>query len=297
MWDKISYIILFCWVKAHAILPMRILYVLSDILYLLTYRVIRYRLRVVRRNLQASFPQKSQEELRRLEKDFYHHFADYIIETIKLAHISSDEILRRAVMRNPELIEELEQRGHTCFILVMGHYGNWEWFTNGPLVFSRIQTNVHQLYRPLKNKAVDRLFIYLRTRFHAIGIKKEDAFREMVRLKQSGTRNLVVFVADQTPSKANLHYWTPFLHQDTPFFNGPERIARKLNLPVVYSDVRKVKRGYYTVDFRLITENPKETEENWITEQFARQMEQTILRNPAYWLWTHKRWKHIHTNA
>ncbi|WP_080904575.1 lysophospholipid acyltransferase family protein [Parabacteroides sp. Marseille-P3160] len=294
MGNRILYTILFCWTKAHAFLPMRILYILSDILYLLVYRLVRYRLKVVRRNMKASFPEKTEKELRQLERAFYHHFSDYIVETIKLAHISPKEALKRAIIRNPEMIEELQKRGHYCFILLMGHYGNWEWFTDSPLLFDRIQTEVHQVYRPLKNRAFDRLFIYLRTRFHAKGIMKNEAFRDIVRLKQSKTRSIVVFIADQTPSKANLHYWTRFLNQDTPILNGPERIACKLRLPVIYADVRKVRRGYYTVDFNLLTDSPEKMPENWITEQFARRMEETILRDPAYWLWTHKRWKYKH---
>lgn len=292
MGNKILYIVLFCWVKVHAFLPMHILYIFSDLLYVFVYHVARYRLKVVRRNLKASFPEKSERELQKLEREFYHHFTDYIVETIKLAHISPEEIIRRAHINNPKMIDELLEKGHTCFLLLMGHYGNWEWFTDSPLEFDRIQTEVHQIYRPLKNKAFDRLFLYLRSRFHSKGIKKNDTFREIVRLKQSGKRSLVIFIADQTPSQANLHYWTNFLNQDTPILTGPERIARKLNIPVIYNDTRKVKRGYYTVDFRLITETPKDTPENWITEQYTRLTEKTILHNPAYWLWTHKRWKH-----
>ena len=126
MWDKIQYAFLYSWVKVHALLPMRALYVLSDILYVLIYKIAGYRVKVVRRNITASFPDKSKAELRQLERRFYHHFADYIVETIKLAHISPDEIQQRAYLRNPELVDQLMAKGHTCFILTMGHYGNWE---------------------------------------------------------------------------------------------------------------------------------------------------------------------------
>ena len=292
MWDKIQYAFLYSWVKVHALLPMRALYVLSDILYVLIYKIAGYRVKVVRRNITASFPDKSKAELRQLERRFYHHFADYIVETIKLAHISLDEIQQRAYLRNPELVDQLMAKGHTCFILTMGHYGNWEWFSGSTTRFE--DSRIYQIYRPLNNKAFDKLFADLRTQFGSFGIKKNDTIRDIIKLKQDKTKSVVIFLADQTPSKANLHYWTEFLHQDTAILTGPERIARKLNLPVIFLDTQKVKRGYYTVDMKLITENPKETPEIYITERYARLLEKMILRDPAYWLWTHKRWKHKH---
>jgi KDO2-lipid IV(A) lauroyltransferase len=291
MGNDILYAILFLWVKIHAMLPMPVLFVLSDILYLFIYHIVRYRRRTVGNNLKNSFPDKTETELRRLERRFYHHFADYIIETIKLAHISQKELLCRANIRNPELIYDLLDKGHTCFILMMGHYGNWEWFSGATARFEGRAT-IYQVYRPLKNKAFDRLFIYLRTRFHSSGIKKNDTIREMIRLKRNGTHALLPFLADQTPSKANLHYWTMFLNQPSAVLTGPERIAKNLDIPVIFADTVKVKRGYYTVDFKLITDKAKDTEDFLITEEYTRMMEKTIMRDPAYWLWTHKRWKH-----
>ena len=259
MWDKIQYAFLYSWVKVHALLPMRALYVLSDILYVLIYKIAGYRVKVVRRNITASFPDKSKAEWRQLERRFYHHFADYIVETIKLAHISLDEIQQRAYLKNPELVDQLMEKGHTCFILTMGHYGNWEWFSGSTTRFE--DSRIYQIYRPLNNKAFDKLFADLRTQFGSFGIKKNDTIRDIIKLKQDKTKSVVIFLADQTPSKANLHYWTEFLHQDTAILTGPERIARKLNLPVIFLDTQKVKRGYYTVDMKLITENHAEEPE------------------------------------
>lgn len=290
MWEKIQYALLYSWVKIHAILPMRVLYLLSDILYVLIYKIAGYRVKVVRKNMKASFPDKSEEEIRRMEREFYHHFSDYIVETIKLAHISLEEVQQRAFLKNPELVDRLMEKGHTCFILLMGHYGNWEWFSSASSRFE--DSRIYQIYRPLNNKAFDRLFIRLRTHFGSFGIKKNDTIRDIIKLKQDKTRSVVIFLADQTPSKANLHYWTQFLNQESAILTGPERIARKLDLPVIFLDTKKVKRGYYTVDMHLITKTPKQTPEFWITEQYARLMEKCILRNPAFWLWTHKRWKH-----
>ena len=291
LFTSIIYGLLWCVVKLHAILPMCVLYFLSDILYFVIYKITRYRLKVVRRNLINSFPDKTAEELLALEKRFYHHFVDYIVETIKLAHISQEELLKRANIRNPDVIFDLLDKGHTCIIFSLGHYGNWEWFSGVSARFAGRAT-IYQIYRPLTNKVFDRLFIYLRTRFNSHGIKKNEAVRDMITLKRNKTHALVPFVADQTPSKANLHYWTTFLNQDSAILTGPERIAKKLDIPIVFADVRKTKRGYYTVDIKFITDNPRQTPEFWITEQYTRLMERSILRDPAYWLWTHKRWKH-----
>lgn len=294
MWNKIQYALIYSWVKIHALLPMRALYVLSDILYVLVYRIIRYRVKVVRKNLTNSFPEKSEAELLKLEHEFYHHFADYIVETIKLAHISLEELQRRAYLRNPELVDQLMAEGHTCFILLMGHYGNWEWFSGSTSRFK--DSRIYQIYRPLSNKAFDQLFIHLRTQFGSYGIKKQDTVREVIQLKKDKTPCVVIFIADQTPSRNNLHYWTTFLNQDSAILTGPERLAKKLNLPVIFLDTKQVKRGYYTVDMKLLTDHPKDTPDNWITEQYARLMEKCILRNPAGWLWTHKRWKYNRTD-
>lgn len=290
MLTSLQYFILYILVKLLAFLPLSVLYKISDALYLIIYKVFKYRLPIVRSNMKASFPQKSEEELLLLEKEFYHHFSDYIVETIKLAHISLEEVQRRAFIKNPEVIDKLMNEGHHCVVMLMGHYGNWEWFSGSTSRFEN--SSLYQIYRPLNYIPLDRLFIKLRTRFGSFGIKKREAVRDIINLRQTMTRSVVIFIADQTPSEANLHYWTSFLNQDTPMLTGPERIAQKLNLPVVFLDVERVKRGFYTVNFILLTKTPRKCPEFSITEQYARLMEKSILRNPACWLWTHKRWKY-----
>ncbi|MCD7937291.1 MAG: lysophospholipid acyltransferase family protein [Tannerellaceae bacterium] len=287
MGNKILYGFLFVWVKLHALLPMRVLYILSDILYVFIYKIGKYRRKVVRNNLAESFPEKTSGELFTLEKEFYHHFCDYIVETIKLAHISFEEIKKRAFLKNPELIEQTIDQHGTIFML-MGHYGNWEWFSHATGLFP--ETKIYQIYRPLNNQAMDRLFIYLRTRFGSVGIKKHETVRDIIRLKREKKRAGVIFIQDQSPG-AGEHYWTQFLHQDTAFFTGAERIATRQNIPVLFLDVQKEKRGYYSVEMVMMTPTPQNTSEHQITEEYVRRLEKMILRNPAYYLWTHKRWK------
>lgn len=286
----LAYYSLYSWMYLHSLLPLKILYILSDMMYVLVYKVVGYRLKVVRRNLKNSFPDKSDKELKELERKFYHHFCDYFVETIKLLHLSDKEAEKRITFRHTELIRDQMKNGNSC-LLFLGHYCNWEWV---PAITRHFKDGekLGQIYRPLKNKAVDNIFLKLRSRFGSFGIAKNNTLREIVKRKNNGERLLIGFMSDQTPSVANIHYWTNFLNQDTPVFTGVERIATKMNFPVFYLDIEKVKRGYYQCTVKLITDKPREEEEFAITEKYFREMGKTILREPAYWLWTHKRWKY-----
>jgi KDO2-lipid IV(A) lauroyltransferase len=293
MKNNLTYALLLLWIKAHALLPMPVLYLLSDLLYFLIYRIVGYRRHTVRQNIRHAFPEKTTGERRLMERRFYRHFADYMVENIKLAAISRDELLRRTHLNNPEIIEPLLARGHSCLLLLLGHYGNWEWLTGLTAAFDpALQLQVCPIYKPLTSRAFDRLFVFMRTRFGSAVIRKRDVVREVIRLKQTKTPALVVFVADQTPGKANIRYRTSFLNQDSAMFTGAERLAVKLDLPVLFADVKQIRRGYYTVDFELITDRPRTTAEFDITERYTRLMERSILRDPAYWFWSHRRWKH-----
>lgn len=263
---------------------------MSDVLFFFIYYVVGYRKKVVKKNLATSFPLKTDKERLAIEKQFYHHFCDYFVETIKLFHISDREMASRMVFKNMELVNQYTKEGKSI-IMYLGHYGNWEWVTSITLPLDK-DVKAAQIYRPLKNKVFDDLFLNLRKRFHSVGISKNNTLRSIVKLKQESQKVIVGFMADQTPSPHNIHYWTNFLNQDTPAFTGVERIAQKLNYPVVYLDITKVARGKYIGEVKLISDNPKEEPEFAITEKYMREMEKSIFRNPAYWLWTHKRWKY-----
>lgn len=280
---------MFVWMYLHALLPLRVLYILSDILYFWVYIIVRYRKRVVRLNLLHSFPDKKDRERLIIEKRFYHHLCDYFVETLKMLHISDDEMKKRMQFENVELVRDLMKDGNSG-LMFLGHYGNWEWVTSLNLHFNDSIT-LGQIYRPLKNLAFDDLFLKIRSRFRSIGIPKNDTLRAIVRMKRDQKQMLIGFMSDQTPSIANIHYWTEFLNQDTPVFTGVERIAKQTGFAVTYLDILKVKRGYYKGTVKLISNTPSQDPEFSITEKYIREMEKTILRDPAYWLWTHKRWK------
>lgn len=289
--ENILYFPLYFYFWLHALLPLKILYILSDILFFPMFYIVRYRRKLVYQNMKDSFPEKSEKEIRRMEKAFYHHFCDYIVETIKLLHISDKETRKRVKFHNTEALQEIVDNGGSCLML-LGHYGNWEfvpsvtlWMRKGSVIFA-------QIYRPLKNKWFDRFFLKLRGRYHSECIAKQDTLRSILRYKSSGRPSITGFMADQTPSPANIHHWVNFLNHDTPVFTGVEKIAHKVGFSVFYFDVEKIKRGYYSVTIREISKNPKETEEFEITNKYMEMMEITILRAPEYWLWTHNRWKH-----
>ncbi|NDW17552.1 acetyltransferase [Dysgonomonas sp. 216] len=292
MFTKITYYLTFAWMYLHAMLPFRLLYILSDILYLLVYYVVGYRVKVVRKNLKNSFPDKAHKELRQIERNFYHHLCDYFVETMKLLHISDKQMQERFVFTNPEIIRE--RMKDKSAILYLGHYGNWEWITSITLVLDKNDPDIvaAQVYRPLKSKAFDDIFLKLRKRFKSVGIPKNHTLRAIINFRNEGKRSIIGMISDQTPSWANIHYWTKFLNQDTPVFTGAERIAKQTGFAVYYLDVQKTGRGKYTGTFELLSETPKSEPENAITEMYIRKFENTILRNPAYWLWSHNRWKH-----
>lgn len=291
--NRILYYILYIWMYLHALLPFRALYILSDFLYFLVYKVIRYRLKVVRINLKNSFPEKTDKELHVIEKEFYHHFCDYFVETLKLLHISDEEMQKRMVFENMDIVKDLMKDGNSA-LMFLGHYGNWEWVPSITLGFRNEEDNntlLGQIYRPLKNKAVDDLFLKIRSRFGSFGIAKNETLRVIVKLRKAKQQILIGFMADQTPSLNNMHYWSTFMNQESAVFTGVERIAKQTGFAVVYLDMEKVKRGHYKGTIRLISDKSQAEPEFYITETYIREMEKTILRNPAYWLWTHKRWK------
>lgn len=288
--SQILYYIVYAVLYLHALLPLKVLYIFADILYIPLYYIIRYRVKVVRNNLKNSFPDKNTKELRQIEKEFYHHFCDYFVETIKLLHITDSEIRERITFDNMDIVKDLMEDNKSC-IMFLGHYANWEWVPSITLEFTD-GTLLGQIYRPLKNKAFDNIFLKLRSRFGSVSIPKNNTLRSMIEFKKENKKVLIGFMSDQTPSVANIHYWTNFLNQETPVYTGVERIAKKTGFSVTYLDIIKTGRGKYKCYVKLITADPKNEPEFAITEKYIREMERTILRHPAYWLWTHKRWKH-----
>ena len=271
-----------------SLLPFSVLYALSDVLYLLMSCVIRYRHRVIWHNLTTSFPEKTEAELREIERKFYHWFCDYIVETLKLMTISKQQIMKRMTFTGTEKIEQLLAEGRSIGVY-LGHLGNWEWITSLPYWL----TNglCCQLYHPLENEYFDRLFKYVRERQGAYCIPMQESLRKIIALGKAGKPIIVGYISDQTPFWWNIHHWLEFLHHDTPVLTGAERIIRHTNQVFVYGDVKRIKRGHYNCEFKVIRENTKHAKPFEITEEYFREMEQSIRRQPEIYLWSHNRWK------
>ena len=280
---------LFFIIKVLSYIPFWALYVISDIMYYPLYYIIRYRRKIVRKNLTESFPEKNHHEIISIEKKFYHFFMDMVLESGKLATISPDEIMKRMKFSNIKMTNDLLDQGKSVDYF-MGHYCNWEWVTSLPL-WAGDDITFGQIYHVLENPAFDKLFLYLRNRLGAISIPMAETLRKIVKMRQEGKQIAIGFIADQVPFWNNIHYWTDFLHHDTPVLTGTEKIAVKANFAVYYLDMQRVKRGYYKGEFKLLTDKPKECREFEITEMYFRALEKSIQRQPAYWLWTHNRWK------
>ena len=282
------YILLGVWCL-FSLLPLRIHYIISDFLFWLLYKVIGYRRRMVWKNLSASFPEKSEAELKEIERGFYHFLCDYFVETVKMMTISKKEIKKRMVFKGIEDLDEVIESGQSI-ALYLGHYCNWEWVTSMPLwVTPKVQCG--QIYHPLENKYFDKLLLRSRQRLDALCISMQDTLREVVRYKREGQPIMIGYISDQAPNWVNIHHWVDFLNQDTPVFTGTERIVKKMNHAVFYVDMRRIKRGYYEAEFKLMTRDPKELEDFKLTDMYFDMLEKSIRRAPEFWLWSHNRWK------
>ena len=287
MKSKLIYWLVYGGMWLISALPFRVLYVLSDFNYLLMYHVWRYRRKVVRENLEKSFPEKTEAERLQIERKFYRYLSDYMLEDLKLLHMSAEDLCQRMIYKNTEQYLELTEK-YGGIIVMIPHYANYEWLIGMGSVMKPGDVPV-QVYKPLKDKYLNELFKQIRSRFGGYNIPKHSTAREIIKLKREGKNMVVGLITDQWPSGDR--YWTTFMGQETAFLNGAERIAKIMNFPVFYCELTKTRRGYCEAEFKLMTEAPKETVEGEITDMFAHELEQTIRREPAYWLWSHKRWK------
>ncbi|MEM1320747.1 MAG: lysophospholipid acyltransferase family protein [Bacteroidota bacterium] len=284
---RLAYFILRLIVALFALLPFWYLYRLSDGLAFLLHYLLRYRRGVIDRNLKAAFPQKSEAEWAHIRRKFYTHFTDVLLESIKGLSLGEAELRRRYRYLNAPLPDQVGQQRSSA-ILVGSHLGNWEW---GVLSVSLwMQTPVMGVFKPLSNEYVEGYLNRLRRQWGLQLCSMKQAGRVIFKPGQPNT--LFVFIADQTPSDTQNAHWLPFLHQDTPFLPGPDKVARKTSYPVYYFDIRRVKRGYYEVKFEELAVEPGGLPEGEISRRFARRLEQRLQEEPYDWLWSHRRWKH-----
>ena len=268
-------------------LPMWVLYIISDILYLIAYKMLGYRKKVVKNNLKNSFPDKTEKELYIIRQKFYRHFFDLILESIKAVSITGSSLNKKVVFNNIEVFNKYTKQNQSV-VLAVSHYGNWEWGILG------ISLNAKQkmlgIYKKLSSDFFNYFMNKTRRKFGAELIEMNQIFRYLIKTKQEC--QIIGLLADQSPIKNESNYWTYFLNQHTSVYLGPEKIAKKFNYPVLFCSMRKVKRGHYEVFIEELCTNPEKTSEGEITSLYLRKMETIINENPEYWLWTHRRWKH-----
>lgn len=295
---RLTYYLLKGFVYALSLLPFCVLYALADVVFVLLYYLIRYRRRVVRSNLVSSFPDMPMKEVKRVERRFYRWLCDYFVETFKLLSMSDAKVLRHIEFRGVEQLEKVFSEGRNC-AAILGHYCNWEWLSATGLTFKEATDGTGKpvtglIYHPLRNDYADWLFIDIRSAHGGSCVSKRYVLRHLVELKREGRHSLFGYISDQTPKWENIHLWLDFLNHDTPVFTGGERIMRKMDDAVFYAEMERPCRGKYVCTFRLLADHAAQEEENAITCRFFQMLEDTIRREPAYYLWTHNRWKRTH---
>ena len=270
-----------------SLLPLSILYILAEGAYFILYHVIRYRRKVVYENLHNAFPEKDAAEIKQIAKKYYKHLSRLMVEIIKMASISQAELKRRFTFKNLHLMNAYHERGESTLIC-SAHYGNWEW---GTLALG-LNTNavVYPIYKPVSNEAFGEWFKRIRSRFGNQLIPMRQTLRALTASKDIPT--IFCFGNDQTPLREESTYWVNFLNQPTAILLGLEKIAVRTNRPVFYMRVRILKKGYYEVECVPLCLNPVETATHEITNLHVNYLEQIIKEEPAYWLWSHRRWKH-----
>ncbi|MDC3350562.1 lysophospholipid acyltransferase family protein [Flavobacteriaceae bacterium] len=284
----LAYILIYPILWIVSMLPFRILYFVSDLLYILMYYVIGYRKNAVKENLNLVFPNKSEAELRTVLKKFYHHLCDMVVESIKSMNISIDSMKTRYKFNNLDIITGYEKQNKSI-ILMCAHYGSWEWI----FILQTYTTHrSYAIYKRLQNKYFDRLVKSIRARYNSYLITTKETFSVMEEAKKNGVLSMSGFASDQSPKIDKARYWADFMGINVPVHTGAEALAKKLDMPVVFFSVKRIKRGYYEATFQTLAEKPKSFNDYEITDRFLKLVEAQINEAPEYYLWTHKRWKH-----
>ena len=276
--------------KLISYIPFRALYVLSDGLYYILYYIIRYRRKIVRKNLTESFPTLKGKEILQVEKKFYRYLTDQVLESCKMATISPEEMKKHMKFTNIEAANAVFKEGKTI-ALYMGHYGNWEWISSIPLWVAEGVTSV-QIYHKLRNDNTNRLILNMRERLGAISVEMRKTARYITEISNTNQVSVIGFIADQSPKKKEVRYFLPFLHHRTPILVGTEKIVKHYGFEAWFLDMKRVKRGYYEAELIRMHEEPASLPDFELTEIYFRMLEKMIQERPELYLWTHNRFKH-----
>ncbi len=285
----IIFILLYPLIWCLSILPMKVLYFISDIIYILLYYLIGYRKKVVRNNLKLAFPEKSNEELLDIEKKTFHHFIDIFMEMIKSFTISKNEISKRFIFQNIEILDEFYNKNKSL-IAMAGHYANWEWAISASM---KMSYKGYAAYSTINNKYLEEKIKKSRTKFGAIFAPTSKFIEIMQRNFDNKELGIYGLLSDQSPLLKKTHYWHNFLGVRVPIHTGAEMLAKKYDYSILYFKTERIKRGYYTSTIKVLAENPRDFEDYQITDLFLNELEKQIRNKPEFYFWTHKRFKHM----
>ncbi len=273
--------------KLFAYIPFPVLYAISHLMYYGIYYLIRYRRDVVSANLANTFPEKESSELKVIERRYYRYLCDLTLEALKTVRMDGAELNKRMVIRNPELLNRYSEQGRSVLVMAM-HYGNWEWLLHMPV---HIRHHHYFVYKPLQNPWFDMYMNTTRSRFGGETISMNISLRKIIEAENLKKPVLTWLAADQTPPWFH-PFWTTFLNQEAQFFDGPAKIAKRFNQPVIFQHVNRNRRGIYETWFEVLVDDPQNHSEEEITLAYVDKIERVIKSDPYYYLWSHRRWKH-----
>ncbi|SFD34068.1 lysophospholipid acyltransferase family protein [Algibacter pectinivorans] len=283
------YILVYPLLWIISILPFRILYFLSDGFYVLVFYIIGYRKKVVYDNIKLAFPDKTEQDILKIRKRFYHHLCDMMFEAIKSISISEAEMQKRYVFTNVEEIHKLEEEQRSI-VLFMGHYASWEWIF---ILQTHVNHKGYAVYKRLANRYFDALVKRIRAKYNSYLITTRETFPTLIKAKRANELTLNGFVFDQSPKLHKALYWQDFMGVKVPVHVGAEILAKRLDMVTLFLKVKKVKRGYYEASFTDIIRNAKDHKDYELTDLYLKRVEAQIYETPEYYFWTHKRWKHM----
>lgn len=282
------YILVYPFIWLISILPFRLLYALSDGLYIIIYKLVGYRKKVVQNNLRLVFPEKPETEINDITEKFYHHFCDMMVEAIKSLTISEESMKERLTFTNVELLTNLGKQNRSI-ILMCGHYGSWEWIF---ILQTYLEHKGYAVYSRLSNKYFDRLVKRIRAKYNSTLITTKETVPTLTKSKLAGELTINGFVSDQSPQVERAYHWNEFMGIKVPIHTGAEMLAKRLDMSVVFFRVKRLKRGYYETTFEMLAQDPNEYPNYEISDMFTKKVEKQIREAPQYYLWTHRRWKH-----
>ncbi len=283
------FILVYPFIWLLSILPLRVLYILSDGIYFILYYLIGYRKKVIQKNLLLSFPEKSDKERLEIEKKTLHHFVDIIMEMIKSFTISQKEISKRFQYNNVEILQDLYDKKRSI-IIMPGHYANWEWTVN---ISNIVPFKGYAAFTKINNIYFDRKIKQTRTKFGADFIPTQQFIKAMENNDKEGIVAVYGLLSDQSPMLKKTHYWGSFMGNRVPVHTGAEMLAKRFDFPLLYFRTERIKRGYYVANVEVITEHPRDYKDYDLTDIFLKKLEDQIRKEPAYYFWTHNRFKHM----